>query len=162
MLQTASILSFRATMSPFLPTASLALESRTQWAPRAHETKLIPKLWVCLTCQRTLDKKDNVILTAHLGIIPRAAALLFDKLDGSNKSAGSGIRAPSRLSGIQNFTAKSSTSQANRNWQLRATYVEVMTPQPNKKGKKVKFKKARTDASRSTMSNFATCYYPKT
>ncbi|XP_014554661.1 hypothetical protein COCVIDRAFT_28364 [Bipolaris victoriae FI3] len=64
-----------------------------------------------------------------MGIIPRAAALLFDKLDGSNKSAGSGIRAPSRLSGIQNFTAKSSTSQANRNWQLRATYVEIYNEQ---------------------------------
>lgn len=137
MSQTASILLSRATMSLFLPTASLALESRTQWALQAHETKPIPKLWVCLTCQRTLDnKKDKVILTAHLGIIPRAAALLFDKLDGPNKSAGSGIRAPSRLSGIQNFTAKSSASQANRNWQLRATYVEVMTPQPKKKKKK--------------------------
>ncbi|KAF5851254.1 hypothetical protein GGP41_004058 [Bipolaris sorokiniana] len=64
-----------------------------------------------------------------MGIIPRAAALLFDKLDGPNKSAGSGIRAPSRLSGIQNFTAKSSASQANRNWQLRATYVEIYNEQ---------------------------------
>lgn len=58
-----------------------------------------------------------------MGIIPRAAALLFEKLEGSsNRASSSGIRVPSRLSGIQNLSAKSSS---NKNWQLKATYVEI-------------------------------------
>jgi len=65
------------------------------------------------------------MLTRGPGIIPRAAALLFEKLDGcNNRASSSGIRAPSRLSGMHNVSAKSS-SPANRNWQLKATYVEV-------------------------------------
>lgn len=61
------------------------------------------------------------------GIIPRAAAVLFDQLEGANRPTGSGIRAPSmsRFSGLaaaQNSHTKSST---NKNWQLKATYVEV-------------------------------------
>ncbi|ORY15551.1 hypothetical protein BCR34DRAFT_598298 [Clohesyomyces aquaticus] len=63
-----------------------------------------------------------------MGIIPRAAAVLFDKLDGtSSRSLGSGIRAPSRISGIgmQSFAR----STANKNWQLRATYVEIYNEQ---------------------------------
>jgi hypothetical protein len=68
-------------------------------------------------------------LTVLLGIIPRAAATLFEKLEGpSIRPSGSGIRAPSRSSGfgIQSFTSKSPT---NKNWQLKATYVEVSTLQ---------------------------------
>ncbi|KAH7397087.1 hypothetical protein BKA66DRAFT_566226 [Pyrenochaeta sp. MPI-SDFR-AT-0127] len=62
-----------------------------------------------------------------MGIIPRAAALLFEKLEGpSNRASGSGIRAPTRLSGLHNLSAKSS---ASRNWQLRATYVEIYNEQ---------------------------------
>lgn len=64
-------------------------------------------------------------LTRPPGIIPRASATLFEKLDGpSIRASGSGIRAPSRVSGLglQGFAGKAS---ANKNWQLRATYVEV-------------------------------------
>ncbi|KAF2463316.1 kinesin [Lindgomyces ingoldianus] len=63
-----------------------------------------------------------------MGIIPRAAAVLFDRLDGTNSRApGSGIRAPSRISGIgmQSFAR----STANKNWQLKATYVEIYNEQ---------------------------------
>ncbi|KAF2189471.1 kinesin family protein-like protein [Zopfia rhizophila CBS 207.26] len=63
-----------------------------------------------------------------MGIIPRAAAALFEKLEGpSNRASGSGIRAPSRISGIgmQSFTK----SSANRNWQMKATYVEIYNEQ---------------------------------
>jgi chromosome segregation ATPase len=60
-----------------------------------------------------------------MGIIPRAAALLYDKLEGSSgiRAPGSGIRVPSasRMSGI--FTPKQ--SPANKSWQLKATYVEI-------------------------------------
>lgn len=84
--------------------------------------------WEFHCIEKTID-----ILTAAPGIIPRAAALLFEKLDGPSKSAASGIRVPSRLSGMQNPSAKSSSSQPNRNWQLKATYVEVPYLQPCKK-----------------------------
>lgn len=60
------------------------------------------------------------------GIIPRAASVLFEKLEEPNHRAlGSGIRAPSRLSGLGSAQALNSKSSANKNWQLRATYVEV-------------------------------------
>ncbi|KAF2735511.1 kinesin-domain-containing protein [Polyplosphaeria fusca] len=56
-----------------------------------------------------------------MGIIPRAASVLFEKLDGTGHRNGSGIRAPSRISGIglQSFAKPS----ANKNWQLKATYI---------------------------------------
>ena len=61
-----------------------------------------------------------------MGIIPRAAALLYEKLEGpSIRAPGSGIRPPnSRVSsmGSLNFSTKSSTK---KHWQLTATYVEV-------------------------------------
>ncbi|CAI6244130.1 unnamed protein product [Periconia digitata] len=71
------------------------------------------------------DQSDARIM----GIIPRAAALLFEKLDGPNKAAGSGIRAPSRLSGLGSAQAMHSKSSANKNWQLKATYVEIYNEQ---------------------------------
>ncbi|KAI4661178.1 uncharacterized protein J4E79_004989 [Alternaria viburni] len=73
------------------------------------------------------DQADNDVM----GIIPRAAALLFEKLEGtSNRASSSGIRVPSRLSGIHNMASKaSSSSSANRNWQLKATYVEIYNEQ---------------------------------
>ncbi|KAJ4355072.1 hypothetical protein N0V95_003235 [Ascochyta clinopodiicola] len=65
-----------------------------------------------------------------MGIIPRAAALLYEKLEGpSNRPPGSGIRPPnSRVSsmGSHNFPTKSS---AKKNWQLTATYVEIYNEQ---------------------------------
>ncbi|KAL6706774.1 hypothetical protein ACN47E_005110 [Coniothyrium glycines] len=66
--------------------------------------------------------------TDIMGIIPRAAALLFEKLEGpNNRSSSSGIRAPSRVSGMHNLSA--SKASANKNWQLRATYVEIYNEQ---------------------------------
>ncbi|KAF1956215.1 kinesin family protein-like protein [Byssothecium circinans] len=64
-----------------------------------------------------------------MGIIPRAAEVLFEKLDGPNKAAGSGIRAPSRLSGLGTAQSMHSKSSANKSWQLRATYVEIYNEQ---------------------------------
>ncbi|KAH8727526.1 hypothetical protein GQ44DRAFT_610979 [Phaeosphaeriaceae sp. PMI808] len=71
------------------------------------------------------DQADTEIM----GIIPRAAQTLFEKLDGpSIRPTGSGIRAPSRLSGI-GMQSLSSKSSANKTWQLRATYVEIYNEQ---------------------------------
>ncbi|KAF2869914.1 hypothetical protein BDV95DRAFT_91006 [Massariosphaeria phaeospora] len=64
-----------------------------------------------------------------MGIIPRAAAVLFDKLEGnSGRVSASGLRAPSRISGLgmHNFGSKNS---ANKNWQLKATYLEIYNEQ---------------------------------
>ncbi|KAH6615289.1 kinesin family protein-like protein [Boeremia exigua] len=65
-----------------------------------------------------------------MGIIPRAAALLYETLEGpSIRPPGSGIRPPnSRVSsmGSVNFSSKSSTK---KNWQLTATYVEIYNEQ---------------------------------
>lgn len=61
-----------------------------------------------------------------MGIIPRAAALLYEKLEGpSNRAPGSGIRPPNaRVSsmGSHNFASRPTIK---KNWQLTATYVEV-------------------------------------
>jgi len=61
-----------------------------------------------------------------MGIIPRAAALLYEKLEGpSIRSPGSGIRPPnSRVSSMGSLNLPSKSS-SKKNWQLTATYVEV-------------------------------------
>ncbi|KAJ5832512.1 hypothetical protein N7474_000823 [Penicillium riverlandense] len=67
-----------------------------------------------------------------MGIIPRAAQALFDKLDGSpkhnrNGSSSTGLRTPQR------YSMSSATSfgklNAEKNWQLKATYVEIYNEQ---------------------------------
>ncbi|KAF1968401.1 P-loop containing nucleoside triphosphate hydrolase protein [Bimuria novae-zelandiae CBS 107.79] len=64
------------------------------------------------------------------GIIPRSAAVLFEQLEGLSRAAGSGIRAPSRFSGLASAQSMHSKPSANKNWQLKATYVEVSSPFP--------------------------------
>lgn len=64
------------------------------------------------------------------GIIPRAAAVLFEQLEGPNRLPSSGIRAPSRLSGLATAQSMHSKSAGSKNWQLKATYVEVSTIVP--------------------------------
>ncbi|XPS74971.1 hypothetical protein M3J09_007083 [Ascochyta lentis] len=65
-----------------------------------------------------------------MGIIPRAAALLYEKLEGpSTRPPGSGLRPPnSRVSsmGSHNLASRPSTK---KNWQLTATYVEIYNEQ---------------------------------
>ncbi|KAI8634309.1 kinesin-domain-containing protein [Xylariaceae sp. FL1651] len=65
-----------------------------------------------------------------MGVIPRAATELFEKLDGSttprnsNRSSMSHLRTPARYS-VQASSAKG----ADKNWQLKATYVEIYNEQ---------------------------------
>ncbi|KAI0147726.1 kinesin-domain-containing protein [Xylariaceae sp. FL1272] len=60
-----------------------------------------------------------------MGVIPRAATELFEKLEGpapaknSNRNSMSQLRAPSR------YSLQPQTPKADRNWQLKATYVEI-------------------------------------
>lgn len=67
------------------------------------------------------------MLTARVGVIPRAAIALFEKLDGSSpkpqgaaskRSSMSQMRAPSRVSMLQ-------PSNIDKDWKLTATYVEI-------------------------------------
>ncbi|KAI3338432.1 hypothetical protein F4824DRAFT_459293 [Ustulina deusta] len=66
-----------------------------------------------------------------MGVIPRAATELFEKLEGStttsrnpNRSSMSQLRAPVRYS-MQTPASK----PADKNWQLKATYVEIYNEQ---------------------------------
>jgi len=82
-----------------------------------------------------------------VGVIPRAARTLFTKLNseysekhtghGGRTASGSGIRPPSRLSmqlsptptGVKSKIHK--VPPSNKDWTLRATYVEVTPPPQN-------------------------------
>jgi kinesin family protein 4/21/27 len=58
-----------------------------------------------------------------LGIVPRAAAALFDKLTPAT-GARSGIKSPNRYS-MNAMTSLSSYPAKEKNWKMTATYVEV-------------------------------------
>ncbi|GKT56588.1 kinesin family protein [Colletotrichum tofieldiae] len=62
-----------------------------------------------------------------MGVIPRAATALFEKLDGTKKQVNRGsmsqLRTPSR------YSSQGSQSSAERNWSLKATYLEIYNEQ---------------------------------
>ncbi|KAI1780739.1 kinesin-domain-containing protein [Hypoxylon cercidicola] len=62
-----------------------------------------------------------------MGVIPRAAMALFEKLDGpprsSNRNSMSQLRAPAR------YSTQSPAPKTEKNWQLKATYVEIYNEQ---------------------------------
>ncbi|KAI1381253.1 kinesin-domain-containing protein [Hypoxylon crocopeplum] len=62
-----------------------------------------------------------------MGVIPRAAMALFEKLDGpprnSNRSSMSQLRTPQR------YSVQSPPPKGEKNWQLKATYVEIYNEQ---------------------------------
>ncbi|KAL4998714.1 hypothetical protein BDV10DRAFT_70195 [Aspergillus recurvatus] len=63
------------------------------------------------------------------GIIPRAAQLLFEKLEGPKHSRtnSTGLRTPSRYS--VSSTSSFGKSTIDKNWQMKATYVEIYNEQ---------------------------------
>ena len=90
-----------------------------------------------------------------MGVIPRAAQELFEKLDGPakhNRNSSTGLRTPSRYS---MGSASSLKGNADKSWQLKATYVEVRSSTPG-----LLVVLLFPDLYRSTMSNCATCYSP--
>ncbi|KAI1653671.1 chromosome-associated kinesin KIF4B [Daldinia decipiens] len=62
-----------------------------------------------------------------MGVIPRAAMALFEKLEGpsrsSNRSSMSQLRTPAR------YSLQTPTPKSEKNWQLKATYVEIYNEQ---------------------------------
>lgn len=61
----------------------------------------------------------------HMGIVPRAAQTLFEKLNAVSGRTMSGLRTPKRYS--TNPLAQS--GQADKGWTLKATYVEIYNEQ---------------------------------
>lgn len=64
-----------------------------------------------------------------LGVIPRAGAALFEKLEGArpnNRNSMSGLRTPTRYSAN---AAAMLAKGAEKNWSLKATYVEIYNEQ---------------------------------
>lgn len=57
-----------------------------------------------------------------MGVVPRAAIALFDKLSGN--SVKSGLRSPNRYS-MMNGRGLHQQQDQDKNWQMKATYVEV-------------------------------------
>jgi len=70
-------------------------------------------------------------VTVVPGVIPRAAAALFEKLDGGrstgNRNSLSGLRTPTRYS--LNAASTTTARSAEKNWTLKATYVEIYNEQ---------------------------------
>lgn len=64
---------------------------------------------------------------AVMGVIPRAAIALFDKLDGpkgnSNRASMSQMRPPAR------YSTQAPSRKGEKNWVLKATYVEIYNEQ---------------------------------
>ncbi|KGO74390.1 hypothetical protein PITC_019230 [Penicillium italicum] len=66
-----------------------------------------------------------------MGIIPRAAQVLFDKLDGPSKHnrngshSATGLRAPQRYSMTSAANFGKLNQEKEKTWQLKATYVEI-------------------------------------
>ena len=62
---------------------------------------------------------DNLAIE---GVIPRAAAALFEKLGSYHRHPGSGLRSPVRYS---TSSAQALSKPMEKNWVMKATYVEV-------------------------------------
>ncbi|KKY27496.1 putative kinesin family protein [Phaeomoniella chlamydospora] len=66
-----------------------------------------------------------------MGIIPRAAASLFEKLAGTNNRHSTGLRTPTKYSmtSMNNSLHNATRANGDRDWQLKATYVEIYNEQ---------------------------------
>ncbi|OHW89572.1 kinesin motor domain-containing protein [Colletotrichum incanum] len=62
-----------------------------------------------------------------MGVIPRAAAALFEKLDGTKKQVNRGSM--SQLRTPHRYSSQGSQSPAEKNWSLKATYLEIYNEQ---------------------------------
>lgn len=64
----------------------------------------------------------------HMGIVPRAAQTLFEKLNGAPARPASGIRTPKRYS-VHTSAQGNNGNSADRSWTIKATYVEIYNEQ---------------------------------
>ncbi|OAX83003.1 hypothetical protein ACJ72_02648 [Emergomyces africanus] len=65
-----------------------------------------------------------------MGIIPRAAQLLFEKLTGTthNRTGSTGLRTPTRYS-VNSSLPNFGKNLLDKSWQMKATYVEIYNEQ---------------------------------
>ncbi|KAL7624621.1 hypothetical protein AAE478_006189 [Parahypoxylon ruwenzoriense] len=64
-----------------------------------------------------------------MGVIPRAATALFEKLDGSAPQRNSNRNSMSQLKTPARYSMPSPVPKGEKNWQLKATYVEIYNEQ---------------------------------
>lgn len=80
------------------------------------------------------DGHTSILILEALGVIPRAATALFEKLSGPPaliRNGSSGLRSPTRYSTNSVHTLQSlSKSGLEKGWQMKATYVEVCIDLP--------------------------------
>lgn len=82
---------------------------------------------------RPLCLQGAPLILVMLGIIPRAASALFEKLAGPptlRRSGSSSLRTPTRFSmhsttGLAALAKAQAQANEDKNWQMKATYVEV-------------------------------------
>ncbi|KAF2723883.1 kinesin-domain-containing protein [Polychaeton citri CBS 116435] len=66
-----------------------------------------------------------------MGVVPRAAQSLFEKLNGQSAQRQSGLQAPKRYStqALPSYPNIVRAAEVNKNWSLKATYVEIYNEQ---------------------------------
>jgi hypothetical protein len=141
---TVSTLLCKAIMCQLWPMANLGRGSHIPWARQARENKVILLLWVSELrwtflpsttpeeIRTSLRDSTDIVFT---GIIPRAAAHLFESLQGAplnHTRQNSGLKTPTRYSAasmtglLQNGAFQNHSKAGNdKAWQMTATYVEV-------------------------------------
>lgn len=85
--------------------------------------------FTCILVPRPRLQYTNANVTVVLGVIPRAATALFEKLEGprpNNRNSMSGLRTPTRYSAN---SAAMMSRNVEKNWTLKATYVEIYNEQ---------------------------------
>ncbi len=129
-------------MCLYLPTGSQVLESRTRWGHPAPLSRVILDAWVggtvvsdehCEMRNRPSYLNRAPLMRDVLGVIPRAASALFEKLAGPptlRRSGSSGLRTPTRYSmhsttGLAALAKAQAQASEDKSWQMKATYVEV-------------------------------------
>ena len=160
MSETAWIHSCKVTMSQSWHTDSLAQANHTPWERRRGVSRAIISRWVCIIFflypdHGRISRQGPSNHCDLIGVIPRAASVLFQKLQGPpslkrSGSSGSGLRTPTRYSmhGTQGLPSMAKAqSHPDKNWQIKATYVEVRSP--------TKALPLASNLYRSTTSNFA-------
>ncbi|KAI5864011.1 kinesin-domain-containing protein [Durotheca rogersii] len=67
--------------------------------------------------------------TEVMGVIPRAATALFEKLDGPSRPLNSNRNSMSQLKVPARYSAQPAAPKGEKSWQLKATYVEIYNEQ---------------------------------
>lgn len=154
----ASMPLYKATMFPYWHTGNRERASPTRWVPLALQSRAIRILGV-RSIGMPITYAATLKLTALLGVIPRAAMALFEKLSGPPillRNGSSGIRTPTRYSTNSVHTLQSlAKAGSERNWQLKATYVEVRSAVSGNLMMLIA-------PHRYTTNNYETCWSPNT